>query len=450
MISTSGTASAQSYLQACLVADIPKEYLLKKLLDEETASIPLDRSGVQHNVFLECIAATLLSSDPALATKMQSSTSTPEATTSLKTCIRLLSLAAQGQLSSLFLLTLQLLQMPLPEPGHSKEPLRQSICSEITACRNTLLSITNAAASLPAPFELALKLLSKLQRKFDPVSYRKNTFIPPPTFPSIPTEIEILLQTTLYRNGEDALPALVGSFAVRLAVSRAIGGQDGAVPHQDLLGDWLADIFQCCSRHASLIDEPKSRTEARWRALAFGRLPALIREVQRDSSMVREGFDWAAAVEHGLQKCKDRSEQTGMGDLSNWIKGMKEYLSITQKEVSRNCGCSSRLTETYMHYQPSPSSYSSPELLLSLLEEGLNDYAKQASAAGCFERVSNLLHQLGTLEYLLIVWFLRPATGYMGRCTRPACLASLPTFIGEGDAEDSRFRATSYKQRSTL
>lgn len=333
LLRTSGTPLAQTYLQGCLIADESKRCLLKKLLEGGLVdSVSSPDIEVQTNIYLECIAATLLASDPALVSKYQPHKTSIQALTELKTAIRLLAIAAQHQLSSPFLLMLQLLQVPQPATTPSKDvEMHQAIGSEISSCREALISMISTAVVIPYPFELAHKLLSELERKYDAVSYRRSTFVRPATYPSMPVEIELLLQSALYGQCEDTSTALAGSVMARLALRRAISSAGEAASHQEVLREWFADFIQCCSRHNSLHDEASARSEARWRAFVFGRIPAVIHSLKGDPHLSADGLDWSKAIDSGLQDCKNRQRQTGSSDLSDWIKGLKDGPADPQK-----------------------------------------------------------------------------------------------------------------------
>ena len=333
---SSQASLAQSYLQACLVADGPKKHLLKKLLESVADQDGTSAVDTRNNGFLESLAAALLASDPALVSKVQPENSIQDTYRRWQAVMRLLSTAARAQLSSLFVLSLQLLQLPLSHQGKDspEDSLKRSISEDIASCRDALSSMTDNLSSLPYPVEMAHKQLNKLERLLDPIANRKRTFARPATFPSIPLELEILLQSMLYDNCADATSALRGSLAVRVAVQRAISDSRDAIDYQDLLRQWFGDLFQCCSDHASLLDEPKDRSEAKWRALVFGRLPGLLAELRNGPSIIELGLDWPAAIDEGLQICLQRRKEKGTEDLTRWINGAKDYLQTSHEPVS--------------------------------------------------------------------------------------------------------------------
>lgn len=335
LLRKSGTPLTQTYLQACLVADEPKRYLLKTLLvGELVGAVTASSIGIEDSLFLECIAATLLASDPALVSMYQPHKTSIQALGELKTSIRLLAIAAQYQSSSLFLLMLQLLQVPQPATNSSKNvETHEAIGSEISSCREVLLSMTSAAVVIPYPFELAHRLLNDLERKYNPVSYRRSTLVRPATYPSMPLEIELLLQSALYNQCEGISAALAGSIMARLALRRAISSTDEAASHQEVLRQWLADLIEFCSRHTSIRDEADSRSEARWRAFVFGRLPTLIRSLKDDPHLSPAGLDWSLAIDLGLQDHQDRQTQSGSRDQPEWVSSLKAGLSVPEKQV---------------------------------------------------------------------------------------------------------------------
>lgn len=334
LIRNSVSPLSESYLQACLDADESKIYLLRKLLEDEVVLTLKSAGDIKLNAYLECLAATLLASDPAIATKVQTMSTTSKSVEYLNASIKLLSIAAQNQLSSLFLLMLQFLQdYQNQHATHSDDQTNQAIGQEISTCRNLLVTITSAAATVPYPFELAHKLLNTLERTYDPISHRRNSLVRPTTFPSIPVEIEFLVQSTLLNNCQDAPSTFAGSLAARFAMHQAISADQNGDGAQVVLNAWYGDLFSYCSEHAPLLDEPKSRTGARKRAFVFGYLPGLLLGLRNDSRLSSTMLNWNTAVAAGMEKCKERSEQSGQGDLSELSQAMREFISDAEKPV---------------------------------------------------------------------------------------------------------------------
>lgn len=337
---------AQSYLQACLVADGPKKHLLNKLLEAAADAEDDLTSPSEHTSFFESLAATLLASDAAIISKVQSAKSSQEAYKRIQAVIRLLASAARSQLSSLFVLALQLLQMPLPQqPRDLDNGLKQSLEKDLVSCRNALTSMTDNSSTLPYPVEMAHKHLNKLERVLNPLANRRRTFVNPPTFPSMPVEMDIILQSMLYDNCVDAVSKLRGSIAARLAVQKALLGDSEAPNRQEVVNEWFGDLFQICSSHVNSTEEPKDRAEARWRAFTFGRLPGLLAELRSEPSLSRLGFDWPVAMQKGLQICQERNGTQRPGNQAEWTKAAERYLLKPPDIVSHEATYMSVLTD---------------------------------------------------------------------------------------------------------
>lgn len=308
--------------------------MLKRILEDATALDNRTNVDVQLNAYLECLAATLLASDPATITKIQTSISVGRNLDYLTASIKLLSTAAQNQLSSLFLLMLQFLQVYQARTTLSSGGQQdQAIGKEISMCRNLLANMTSTAAAVPYPFELAHKLLNSLERTYDPISYRRNSFLRPATFPSLPVEIELLLHSILYHQCQDAPSIFAGSIAARLAVQQAISANKDLDSAQEVLNFWCADLFSCCFRHAPMPDQPRSRTEARWRALVFGYLPTMLLDLKNHPSLRDAALDWSAAFEAGMSKGNGDSHQSGEALPGDWTSEMMDYISSAKRAV---------------------------------------------------------------------------------------------------------------------
>lgn len=344
---------AQSYLQACLVADGPKKHLLNKLLEAAADAEDELMSFSEDKSFFESLAATLLASDAAIISKVQPAKSSQEAYKRVQAVIRLLALAARSQLSSLFVLALQLLQLPLPQQPHDLDSgLKQTLEQDIVSCRNALTSMTENSSTLPYPVEMAHKYLDKLERVLNPLANRRRTFVNPPTFPSMPVEMDVILQSMLYDNCVGAVSKLRGSIAARLVVQRALLGHSEASNREEVLNEWFGDLFRICSSHVTSAEEPKDRAEARWRAFTFGKLPGLLAELQSEPSLSRLGFDLPSAMQKGLQICQERNDAQRRGNEAEWSKAAERYLIKPPEIVGhRLCACRCLLTREYVEFR---------------------------------------------------------------------------------------------------
>lgn len=326
---------AQSYLQACLTFDSSKQHLLTRLLESASDMHTHPGEEGKDNAFMEGIAAALLGSDSALISRIPPAKSTSDAAKATQASINLLSMAARYQLSSLFVLTLQLLQLPVPDKLSAvDEELKRSLRQAIAPCRAALFSMMDASAALPYPFQLAQKQLDKLERVLDPVAYRRTTFLKPTTFPSIPLEMTYIIQSVMYDNCANAGNVLGGSIAARLAVNRAVSVATNRLSQQEVLSEWCADLFDSCFVHTNPVNASRSRGGARWRAFAFGRVPGLLRDLKEHAHLTSIDCDWTAAVDSGLEHFKERNKAKPAKDLSDWSKVMRDSFKSADERVS--------------------------------------------------------------------------------------------------------------------
>jgi hypothetical protein len=330
LLRASNTSLAQTYLQACLSSDIVRRYLLITLLEQSEEEDTSNSDGqAAFGTFYESVASTLLGNDTAFLPRIILASSRDEGVKITRRALILLAVAAQSQASSLFVLMLQILQTPLPETGAVDEDNKAALVTALRSTKTALTAVTNTTVNLPYPYELAHQQLDGLERTFDVASYRRRTVSRPVTFPSMPLEMEILIQYTLYDNCRSALSDLLGSLRARLALQDVLSESPDIRTRQLVFQEWATDLFECCSKHVNVDEEPKSRSEAKWRAFTYGRLPSLLREV--GSSQLN--LEWLSGGDLALRRCGQR-QQVMQTDWTDWAKIMKRALEAPPKDVS--------------------------------------------------------------------------------------------------------------------